>query len=1639
MGLFKRIMADKQEQPVTTKQKIATRLSQRDPIEKLNLMEHSFNALTHAGVQIVGQLLKLVESGEIRTIHGLRSTSILEIEVKLAQLEIVDNSEVEAKTNTILDRNDVLRPREFSTETSSLTQPPPNQLHTDSQTVREIEQQVESDEPPTISESDTNIDITPDQNDVPLSQKDTTEEPSSPQHFPNPLIHIENQTVREGTQHVESVEIQAISEDEANVDATSDQNDISLSREDSIERLSLTRHTLNLLKHTDIRTVGDLLQWVESGRLQTIPDLGRISILEIEDELTRINPVDDTGVDANSGATPDQNDVPLSREDSIEKLKLTQYALNRLKQTDVRTVGELLQWVESDTTPALGQKSISKIKERLAQANILDDSETEVNTTPDKNDISLSRKDSTEEPSLTEHTDLRTVREDGQQVESSEPSTISVDEADTDAIPEQNDVPLSQEDTTTKKIRLTRDALNQLKHADVRTVGELLQWVKSGKPPATSPPGQESISEAKGRLVQAQTLDQSETEAKTNTAPDKNDVSLSREVSTEEQNLTQHTDLQTVREDEQQVESTEPVTISEVEANADAIPDQNDMYLSRAEAIEKLNLSRPSFSVLTRIGIRTVGEVLQLVESARPNMIRQAFGKKFTSEIRTKLAQVTILDDSETKAKTNITPDENEVSLSRKDSIEDPNLPKRSPNPLINADTQTIGEDEQQAESSEIQNIPEGEANIDAIPDQNDVPLSREDSIEKLNLTEYSFNALTALGVQTVGEVLELVESSEHRPISTLGRKFILEIEGKLAQVRILDDSEIEANKDAMLSKEEVSPSRKDPIEEPNLPQHSPNQLHSDIQTVGEVRQQVESTDPLTTSEGTANTNATPSQSDTYLSRGDTIEKLSLSQRSLNALRNADIWLVGELLQRVELGRLRSIRGLGQKSISEIETKMAQVRIHDNYTYLSKEDSIRQLNLRNRSFNAFARAGIQTVGEVLKLVESGKLQTIPALGRKSVLEIKIKLAQVKIHNDSEVGANIDVTPGRDYGYLSLEDPIDWLYLTPHSFNMLMRANIQTTGELLQLVESDGLKIIRGLGRKSILEIKEKLIQAKFLNDSEVEVSTEPVPRVVIRWQLELVNKQLLRGLLHEEAIIAEKPIKDWLARIGTTESNRVYEVLATILGSSLNICEEIEFFFNQIPGQNRMAVLLSTYGLETKNLRQTGDELGISRERVRQIRREIKDKATSIINLKTKPNLLRMQSALFIARDLGLDITYEQWTQRIQLSGLIGDWTSRNFVGMDAVKVMIAIYNLLGDCEIRWLQMPKNLQYAVQLAAEGKPNVPAKIPHAVDTLSDEVRRLINRHTKFSGGVYARWLSQEMEMGLEEVTDILQGLGYKALSKGWFTPHQISYSDVFHRCLRQMFQYCGQLSIEDICAGIRYGISRSGSSVPAYLADKGTDGSVFPVPPPDVMAEILRAASYQSADELYYWKGTYDEKLSKGETIIMNCLEQIGPVLHHSELVHAFIERELSLPALSATLNSSPLFDKVESGLYKLRGKEVTYQDIERAKAAGKPQSLRPEIGYDTEGNIIVSVTLSATAVGSGTILCERFPDLSGENWTCYVNGEEAGELNAVENEFRRMKKPFELLDCQSGDRVQFTFNTWERTVEIEKEEGNADS
>ena len=430
-----------------------------------------------------------------------------------------------------------------------------------------------------------------------------------------------------------------------------------------------------------------------------------------------------------------------------------------------------------------------------------------------------------------------------------------------------------------------------------------------------------------------------------------------------------------------------------------------------------------------------------------------------------------------------------------------------------------------------------------------------------------------------------------------------------------------------------------------------------------------------------------------------------------------------------------------------------------NCFHLSQEDSIMRLNLTNRALNALTGSGIQTVGEVVRLVESGKIRAIQGLGKKSILEIKDRLAHVEINEAPEVKANADA--GIEIEQLNLTNPekvpehvIGWQ--SQLIARQLLIADRSVREEVEQLNLTNPEKVPEYvIGWQSQLIARQLLIADRSVRE-EVEqlnlTNPEKVPEYVIGWQSQLIARQLLAELLHEDARIADRSVKDWFVKSETIETNKAYKILATILGSSLNICEEIEFLLNNISEQHCLTILLSRYGFDRKTLSQIGQGIGVSGERVRQMDNELKNQMNdnlrpifetkSISDLKGSPTLLRMQSALLIARDMDLNITYEQWAKRIRLSGLVGNWRSQNLIGKNAIEVMIAICNMLGDCNVPWIQMSENLQYAVQLAAADSPNVKARILHARDTLPEKIKRLINRHTKHSGGVYAIFVIQE---------------------------------------------------------------------------------------------------------------------------------------------------------------------------------------------------------------------------------------------------------------------------------------------------------
>jgi hypothetical protein len=640
--------------------------------------------------------------------------------------------------------------------------------------------------------------------------------------------------------------------------------------------------------------------------------------------------------------------------------------------------------------------------------------------------------------------------------------------------------------------------------------------------------------------------------------------------------------------------------------------------------------------------------------------------------------------------------------------------------------------------------------------------------------------------------------------------------------------------------------------------------------------------------------------------------------------------------------------------------------------------------------------------------------------------------------------------------LSLRDPVDELGLSKRTHNALRRAGIQTIEDLVLVIDTGYLPSVRNIGKKAISEIEDCLASVQFVDSPEtigksnalpsddtitqreahaVRTAVVPViPEKLLQWQADLIKRQIAAGLLHEHARIAGNSLAYWLSAVDSVGRDQTCKIMTSILGDSINICEELSLLFDQFPHKylhNYITVLLSRHGFETKTLEEVGMRIGVTRERVRQIRDKTEGTVGRIVSSAVRPKsisdldeglpLLRIQSALLIAEDLGMDITYEQWEHSIRASGLVGSWISLDYTLIDPIEAMIAVCRLMADRKIGELNVPANLGYAVKLAAVGTPDLPARIMHVRMTLSKEVKRKIQRHARYSGGVHARWLSQETERSLTQTKDILRALGYRMLARDWFVPGvqgdncQVSAHDVFHHALRKMFRYCGRLSIDDVCSGIRCAAWRTR----------------FPVPPPDVMGEVMMTYGYECEKGLYCWDGEISEELSASEEVIMGCLKRCGLVVHHSELAQAFVDSELSFPSLHMTLNRSPLFERIGTGLYKLRGTVVTRQDVGRAEAVAQRIPVDPEIEYDMRGNIVVYATLSVLAVGTGAVFCEQFPNLSGE-WDCYVHGKLCGRLYATENEFRHLVEPFESLGCVTGDRLEFTFNTWKRTVTIEK-------
>lgn len=135
------------------------------------------------------------------------------------------------------------------------------------------------------------------------------------------------------------------------------------------------------------------------------------------------------------------------------------------------------------------------------------------------------------------------------------------------------------------------------------------------------------------------------------------------------------------------------------------------------------------------------------------------------------------------------------------------------------------------------------------------------------------------------------------------------------------------------------------------------------------------------------------------------IEELEFSARTTAALKRNGVNIVEDLTEEY-LEDLKAMRGLGKKGIDEIIEKLNELGIklkqEEEDIDEIEEDSLENLNLSTRSYNALKKRGICTITELLDRVKSKEdLLRMENIGEVHANEIIEKLGELCIRSEEQ--------------------------------------------------------------------------------------------------------------------------------------------------------------------------------------------------------------------------------------------------------------------------------------------------------------------------------------------------------------------------------------------------------------------------------------------------------------------------------------------------------------------------------------------------------------------------------------------------------------------------------------------------------------
>lgn len=630
--------------------------------------------------------------------------------------------------------------------------------------------------------------------------------------------------------------------------------------------------------------------------------------------------------------------------------------------------------------------------------------------------------------------------------------------------------------------------------------------------------------------------------------------------------------------------------------------------------------------------------------------------------------------------------------------------------------------------------------------------------------------------------------------------------------------------------------------------------------------------------------------------------------------------------------------------------------------------SIEVLNLSKRTYHALTRSGMSTIGSLRRFYRNRSANQIRMIGEKSLDEISKVLEE--LHKNPTLLALIEKEPVQSrrpedkHVETTSQSSIDVLKLPAAIRGMLKKHGVTTVDDLRKAPDSVILNI-NLIGPKKLAEIRHLL--DNFVDNSKTTTTDKPVINV-------------------------EKRLRTW--------------------------AEAVEDYFRDEKDVYSY-ILISRFGFYPKTLEEIAVELGVTRERIRQIQEAVVVRYLNHIRFSGAIGLLERVEDVFSRQGDGLSLSSLKTI--LKKEGVLGQFSdpvkTKHIKNLDLLETMICWLNLISNK--KYTLQP--IEFSVNISDLTKSvKISIRDRTTLMNIPKRERRKIRRKVLFTGGITIHEASKILSKDERITVLVLGDLTFQKIDGEWFTFKGLADDQDNSKIpLRiaglKMLAVTPTMNFDSFHDGLRRYASRFYASIA----------------PSHIIEHILAILGFDIKNNEVSTRLSTKGILSKSEQSLISAIKKNGDVASFLEIAEEFFLQNLSLPAVSVTLKRSPIVEKVNEGFYKLRGSEISWQNIETAKNRQKRFAQNDEITHGLDGIVRMKFTVNSYAYLTGVVGAWSVKDLSG-SWTVIHDGSPFSDAKIDESYLWGLAKILKLMEVKMGERMELAFNTWNRTLSARK-------